>query len=152
MLYVLNSAKGTLLWSTQVRAAILAPDEENTVQLAALGVGDGILVVPATNQLSAFYPWAIRFSQMISKATSHADRFPSSGIRDHLVAAPNSSYQRQQAARTALPLGTTTDCGLQNRVPNSVGSITPSDEEIDDHDKRRRMRRRSLSNLVACAD
>ena len=49
MLYVLNSAKGTLLWSTQVRAAILAPDEENTVQLAALGVGDGILVVPATN-------------------------------------------------------------------------------------------------------
>jgi fibronectin type 3 domain-containing protein len=54
MLYALNAATGAVAWSTNVGAAIPRPDEHNAVQLTGLGAGQGLLVVPAANTLTAF--------------------------------------------------------------------------------------------------
>jgi outer membrane protein assembly factor BamB len=53
MLFGLN-ASGQLRWSTQVGAAIPAPDEQNAVLTTGLGGGDGLLVVPAGGLLAAY--------------------------------------------------------------------------------------------------
>lgn len=54
MLYALNAATGATVWSTNVGAAIPKPDEHDAVQLTGLTAGQGLLVVPAGNTLSAF--------------------------------------------------------------------------------------------------
>ena len=55
MLYGLNAASGNVTWSTNVGSAIPAPDEQNVSQpLTGLGAGQGLLVVPAGDQLSAY--------------------------------------------------------------------------------------------------
>ena len=45
---------GTQIWSTQVGAAIQAPDEQNAVLTTGLGAGDGLLAVPAGPILSVY--------------------------------------------------------------------------------------------------
>jgi hypothetical protein len=56
MLYALNAGTGALVWSTNVGAAILPPDEQNISQpLTGLGAGQDLLVVPAGNTVSAFF-------------------------------------------------------------------------------------------------
>jgi outer membrane protein assembly factor BamB len=52
-LYGLN-ASGQQIWSTQVGAAIPAPDEQNATLTTGLGAGDGLLVVPAGGVLAAY--------------------------------------------------------------------------------------------------
>jgi outer membrane protein assembly factor BamB len=52
-LYGLN-ASGQQIWSTQVGAAIEAPDEQNATLTTGLGAGDGLLVVPAGAVLAAY--------------------------------------------------------------------------------------------------
>src|SRR5919197_1952822 len=55
MLYALNAASGTAVWSTSVGAAIPQPDEQNLSQpLTGLAAGQGLLVVPAGNTVSAY--------------------------------------------------------------------------------------------------
>jgi outer membrane protein assembly factor BamB len=55
MLYGLGLRKGNVVWSTNVGAGIPGPDEQNVSQpLTGLGAGQGLLVVPAGNQLSAY--------------------------------------------------------------------------------------------------
>src|ERR1043166_9929502 len=51
-LYGLNTS-GQQIWSTQVGAAIPAPDEFNAVLTTGLGAGDGLLIVPAGSVLAA---------------------------------------------------------------------------------------------------
>jgi outer membrane protein assembly factor BamB len=54
-LYGLDLVKGRVVWSTNVGAAIAGPDEQNVSQpLTGLGAGQGLLVVPAGNRLSAY--------------------------------------------------------------------------------------------------
>lgn len=56
-LYVLGAKRGTLVSTTNVGASIPGPDEQNVSQpLTGLGAGDGILVVPAGSQISAYAP------------------------------------------------------------------------------------------------
>src|SRR5207253_2633719 len=45
---------GQQVWSTQVGAAIPAPDEQNAVLTTGLGAGDGLLVIPAGAILAAY--------------------------------------------------------------------------------------------------
>ena len=53
-LYALNG-RGHIAWSTNVGSSILAPDEQNVSQpLTGLGVGGGLLVVPAGTALVAY--------------------------------------------------------------------------------------------------
>jgi outer membrane protein assembly factor BamB len=52
-LYGLNSS-GREMWSTNVGAAIPAPDEHNVTPTTGLGAGDGLLVVPAETVLAAY--------------------------------------------------------------------------------------------------
>ena len=52
-LYALNAATGSIVWRTTV-APISQPDEQNVVQLTGLGAGQGLLVVPAGNTVTAF--------------------------------------------------------------------------------------------------
>ena len=53
-LYGLNVTSGSVVWSTNVGAAISAPDEQNVAQpLTGLGAGRGLLVVPAGDTLVA---------------------------------------------------------------------------------------------------
>ena len=52
-LYGLNMS-GQQIWSTQVGAAIPAPDEFNAVLTTGLGAGDGLLIVPAGSILTAY--------------------------------------------------------------------------------------------------
>jgi outer membrane protein assembly factor BamB len=55
MLYGLTLKKGKVAWSTNVGASIPAPDEQNVSQpLTGLAAGQGLLVVPAGNELAAF--------------------------------------------------------------------------------------------------
>jgi outer membrane protein assembly factor BamB len=54
-LYALNATNGAVAWSTSIGAAIPAPDEQNAVQLSGLAAGQGLLVVPAGNTISAYY-------------------------------------------------------------------------------------------------
>jgi outer membrane protein assembly factor BamB len=56
MLYALNAATGAQVWSTNLGAAIQPPDEQNVFAhpLTGLGAGQGLLVVPAGNTVSAF--------------------------------------------------------------------------------------------------
>jgi outer membrane protein assembly factor BamB len=55
-LYALNAQSGTVTWQTQVGAPILGPDEYNAILRTGLGAGDGIVVVPASNLLTAYRP------------------------------------------------------------------------------------------------
>src|SRR6202012_200016 len=53
-LYGLNVTSGSVVWSTNVGAAISAPDEQNVAQpLTGVGAGRGLLVVPAGDTLVA---------------------------------------------------------------------------------------------------
>jgi outer membrane protein assembly factor BamB len=54
MLYALNAVTGAVAWSTNVGASIAQPDEHNAVQLSGLSAGQGLLVVPAGNTVSAY--------------------------------------------------------------------------------------------------
>jgi outer membrane protein assembly factor BamB len=56
-LYALDSRKGKVLWSTNVGAAIETPDEWNQeFPLTGIAAGEGVLVVPASDTVSAFAP------------------------------------------------------------------------------------------------
>jgi outer membrane protein assembly factor BamB len=56
-LYALDSESGKQVWSGNVGAPIPAPDEDSVAQpLTGLGAGDGIIVVPAGAQISAYQP------------------------------------------------------------------------------------------------
>jgi outer membrane protein assembly factor BamB len=56
-LYVLDDRNGKQMWSSNVDASIPAPDENSVSQpLTGLGAGDGIVVVPAGAQISAYQP------------------------------------------------------------------------------------------------
>lgn len=55
MLYGLNVANGSPVWSTNVGSGISGPDEQNVSQpLTGLGAGRGVLVVPAGDELAAY--------------------------------------------------------------------------------------------------
>jgi outer membrane protein assembly factor BamB len=55
MLYGLEVSTGKTVWSTNVGSGIPGPDEQNVSQpLTGLGAGQGLLVVPAGDQLSAY--------------------------------------------------------------------------------------------------
>jgi len=53
-LYAVDATTGTTTWSTNVGAAISAPDEQNAVSLTGLGVGENTLIVPAGSALFAY--------------------------------------------------------------------------------------------------
>jgi hypothetical protein len=56
MLYVLND-KGKITWAGNVGASIPGPDEQNVSQpLTGLAAANGLVVVPAGSQISAFAP------------------------------------------------------------------------------------------------
>jgi outer membrane protein assembly factor BamB len=52
-LYALDATTGAAVWQTTV-SPIAQPDEQNAVQLTGLGAGQGLLVVPAGNTVTAF--------------------------------------------------------------------------------------------------
>jgi len=52
-LYGLNTS-GQQIWSTNVGAAIPAPDEQNAVLTTGLGAGDRLLIVPTESTLAAY--------------------------------------------------------------------------------------------------
>jgi hypothetical protein len=55
MIYGLSLAKGKVVWSASAGAGIPGPDEQNVSQpLTGLGAGQGLLVVPAGDQLVAY--------------------------------------------------------------------------------------------------
>jgi outer membrane protein assembly factor BamB len=57
MLYVLDAATGTIVWSTDVGAPFGFPGEGFIQQpTTSLGAGQGLLVVPASNTLTAYMP------------------------------------------------------------------------------------------------
>ena len=56
-LYALDSQRGKVLWSANVGAAIGRPDEsDQEFPLTGLAAGEGVLVVPAGDTVSAFVP------------------------------------------------------------------------------------------------
>lgn len=57
ILYAVDPFSGETLWSDNVGASINAPDEHNVSSpVAAIGAGEGIIVVPASNRLVAYQP------------------------------------------------------------------------------------------------
>src|SRR6266516_339174 len=54
MLYALDATTGTQVWSVNVGTEITQPDEWDAVVLTGLGAGQGLLVVPAGNTVSAY--------------------------------------------------------------------------------------------------
>ena len=55
MIYGLSLTKGHVVWSANTGSSIDGPDEQNVSQpLTGLGAGQGLLVVPAGDQLVAY--------------------------------------------------------------------------------------------------
>jgi len=55
MVYGLGIGKGNVVWSAQVGSPINGPDEQDVSSpLTGLGAGQGLLVVPASDQLAAY--------------------------------------------------------------------------------------------------
>lgn len=55
MLYAVERASGHAVWSDDVGASIMPPDEQNVSQpLTGLAAASGLLVVPASNLLVAY--------------------------------------------------------------------------------------------------
>jgi outer membrane protein assembly factor BamB len=55
MLFAVNARTGTVNWQVQTGSTIYGPDEQNFSQpLTGIGVGDGIMVVPASTNLIAY--------------------------------------------------------------------------------------------------
>jgi hypothetical protein len=55
MIYGLSRAKGHVVWSANTGSPIDGPDEQNVSSpLTGLGAGEGLLVVPASDQLVAY--------------------------------------------------------------------------------------------------
>jgi outer membrane protein assembly factor BamB len=55
MLYALDATTGAVVWSTNVGASIPPPNEQSVSQpLTGLGAGQGLLVVPAGNTVTAY--------------------------------------------------------------------------------------------------
>ncbi len=52
--YALDATSGNVIWSGSAGGPISGPDEQNALPLTGLGAGDGYLVVPAGNVLSAW--------------------------------------------------------------------------------------------------
>jgi len=53
--YALDATTGALIWTGAAGAPIAAPDEQNVIQpLTGFGAGEGLLVVPAGNTLTAW--------------------------------------------------------------------------------------------------
>jgi outer membrane protein assembly factor BamB len=52
--YAVSATSGQQLWSGVAGSVILGPDEQNADVLVGMAVGDGLLVVPAGNALTAF--------------------------------------------------------------------------------------------------
>lgn len=53
-LYALDAQTGASVWTTNLGANMLGPDESNLKMLTGFAAGDGLLVVPAGNRLIAF--------------------------------------------------------------------------------------------------
>ena len=54
--YAVNAATGALMWTGKAAAGISRPDEQNVSQpLTGFGAGEGYLIVPAGNTLTAWY-------------------------------------------------------------------------------------------------
>jgi outer membrane protein assembly factor BamB len=54
MVYAVSASTGQQLWSGVAGSVILGPDEQDADVLVGMAVGDGLLVVPAGNALTAF--------------------------------------------------------------------------------------------------
>lgn len=52
--YALDATSGSVIWSGSAGGPISAPDEQDALPLTGLGAGDGYLVVPAGNVLTAW--------------------------------------------------------------------------------------------------
>jgi outer membrane protein assembly factor BamB len=53
-LYALNESTGANVWTGNVGASVLAPDEQSSSAPVGLGAGEGLIVVPASNRLVAY--------------------------------------------------------------------------------------------------
>jgi outer membrane protein assembly factor BamB len=52
--YGVSAKTGKQVWSATAGPEIFGPDEQNADVLVGLGVGDGMLVVPAGNELTVY--------------------------------------------------------------------------------------------------
>ncbi|HEY3555055.1 MAG TPA: IPTL-CTERM sorting domain-containing protein, partial [Casimicrobiaceae bacterium] len=53
--YAVDAVNGTVVWSANVGPLLPPPDEQNISQpLTGFGAGDGLLVIPAGNTVTAF--------------------------------------------------------------------------------------------------
>lgn len=52
--YAVSATTGQQIWSGVAGSVIVGPDEQNADVLVGMAVGDGLLVVPASNMLTAF--------------------------------------------------------------------------------------------------
>lgn len=55
LVYALDAANGSQIWSGNAGSPIAGPDEQNARPLTGLGAGEGYLVVPAGNTLTAWH-------------------------------------------------------------------------------------------------
>ena len=54
MVYALDEATGTVVWSANAGSPISPPDEQNLVVLVGIAAAEGVLIVPASSRLTAF--------------------------------------------------------------------------------------------------
>jgi outer membrane protein assembly factor BamB len=84
-LYALNASTGTTSWSTNVGAAIPAPDEQNVTQpLTGFGAGNGTIVVPAGQSLVEYRTGGAISAAPMNQAAPTIDGTP---VVDQMLAA-----------------------------------------------------------------
>jgi outer membrane protein assembly factor BamB len=131
-LYALNSTTGSIVWQTTV-APISQPDEQNAFQLTGLGAGQGLLVVPAGNTVTAFaaapqaQPPAISGFAPISgpvgtAVTINGSHFTgATAVRFNTTAATSFTVVSDSTITATVPAGATTGA-VSVTTPAGTGS------------------------------
>jgi outer membrane protein assembly factor BamB len=126
MLYALDAATGVLVWSTNVGTAIPQPEEYGMRQpLTGLGAGQGLLVVPADNTISAYgldstAPTITVPSTVTARATSNAG-----AVVSYAVSATDpddtATVSCSPSSGSTFPIGTTAvQCTATDTVENTT--------------------------------
>ncbi|HEY1778627.1 MAG TPA: PQQ-binding-like beta-propeller repeat protein [Solirubrobacteraceae bacterium] len=130
-LYAIDTSTGTSVWSTNTGSAIAAPDEEGSVLVTGLGVGENTLIVPAGKTLLAY------------TGANVGSGIPSNTVAPSVTGAPaaNTALGADVGVWTALPgsytyLWSLCDPTGGNCAPITTGgsgeSYTPTAQEAGD--------------------
>jgi hypothetical protein len=131
MLYELDATSGRVIWSTNVGAAIALPDEQSSSQpLTGLGAGQGLLVVPAGNTLTAYLSDSTPPTISAPRAVTASATSAAGALITYAVSATDSddaaAVNCSPASGSSFPVGTNiVNCTATDTAGNTASATFP---------------------------